>query len=71
MIELIEKLECLEELTKKTFEGINKIIKNKKFKHIYVLDTNIIHGCPQAIEILAQEDINSKNKQPRLKSGYS
>lgn len=67
MIELIEKLECLEELTKKTFEGINKIIKNKKFKHIYVLDTNIIHGCPQAIEILAQEDINSKNgNEPNL-----
>ena len=67
MIELTEKLECLEELTKKTFEGIDKLIKKNKFKHIYFLDTNIVHGYPQAIEILAQEDMNSKNgNEPNL-----
>jgi len=67
VIELTEKLECLEELTKKTFEGIDKLIKKNKFKHIYFLDTNIVHGYPQAIEILAQEDMNSKNgNEPNL-----
>jgi len=64
---VIELTEKLEELTKKTFEGINKLIKNDGFKHIYFLDTNIVHGDPKAIEILAQEDTNSKNgNEPNL-----
>ena len=57
----------LDLFVKKTFQGLNDLCQKEKIKHVYVVDTNIIHNFPESIRILAQETENSKNgKEPNI-----
>lgn len=44
------------------FHFLEKELDNKDYNHIYFVDTNIVHGFPESIEILAQENSNEEDK---------
>ncbi|MBD3354575.1 hypothetical protein GF361_01160 [Candidatus Woesearchaeota archaeon] len=54
----------LEEIVKFSFNAIRKELNECDYKHIYFVDTNIVHGFPEAISILAQE--KKKDKEPNI-----
>ncbi|MBD3249039.1 hypothetical protein GF336_03265 [Candidatus Woesearchaeota archaeon] len=56
----------LEELLDALFQGISNADSNGSSGHIYVVDTNIVHGFPEAVEFLAQEHKEKNTDEPNI-----
>ncbi len=61
---LLEK--SIDKLIDAAFNKLNSAASEKNVGHVYVVDTNIIHGFPEAIEFLAQEYSDKKPDDPNI-----
>ena len=51
----------LEKLVDKIFKVLNQKLSEGRYDHVYIVDTNIVHGFPEALKILAQEGRETSN----------